>query len=339
MPNQELRTKPRGQRRLFILLLAASGISSPNCALGKDKPFPPQILSAKTIAVVAHYGLVPSALDPIKGDRFRKDAEAVLRASGRFTLIDDPDKSDLALLLVGGYSPGVFKDHIAIGAIFLGGAQPRWSPIPLWISEQTSTRKTSASTALAETFLKQIAKAELHGAGPPAKSDQEREHSETKPQDNEKEEALHAPGNLPSQWLRAEILQAKKVMVLLRTDEVAGPQGEDKEKSIEKELKQWGRFTTLDNPTGADLVFVTVLYQSELELGPTNSIQTYWENLLIFKGGANSPDWNNMPLWTDMLDMPLFGNKPGPRMVRRLRKEIEAQEARSSQPAAGPAPQ
>jgi hypothetical protein len=320
--------------RYFALVLAAFSICGSNCALGKDRPFPPQILAAKTVAVIAHYGFVPSAFNPGKGDKFRRDAEGILLDSGRFTVLDDPDKSDLVLLLVCGYSPGWlgFRDHIVIGAIFLGGTQQPtqqpWSPIPLWISEHGPTLRTrSAPAALAKEFLKQVAKAELHGAGPPG-TDNEKRPEETNPPDNEKEEAAPSSESPDLAWLRPEILQAKKVIVLLRTDETVGPQGEQREKSIEKELKKWGRFTIVDNPADADLIFVCVRY---LDFGRTNP-PTY-ENLLIFRGDVKNPDCSNMPLWMAMQIETLFGPSPGTQMVRWVRKQIEAREARSSQPA------
>ena len=63
-----------------------------------------------------------------------------------------------------------------------------------------------------------------------------------------------------NRWLRAEILSAKKVMVLLRIDEVAALQTEVTEKNVEKELRKWGRFTIVTNPSDADLLFVYVRY-------------------------------------------------------------------------------
>ena len=314
----------------FLLIIAATAISKPQCAFGKDKPFPQQILSAKTMSVVAHYGFVPSALNPVKGNKFKQDAEGVLRDSGRFALVEDPYKSDVVLLLVCGYSPGWlgFRDNIVIGAVFLGGAQPGWSAVPLWITEQGPTFRTrSAPAALAKEFLKQVAKAELRDAGPLATDSKKPEEGST-PSENQVEDAAPSHESLDPAWLRPEILQAKKVMVLLRIDEVAGAQGEDKEKSIEKELKKWGRFSLVDNPADADLVFVCVRY---LDLGRRNP-PTY-ENLLIFRGGLKNSDWSSMPLWTAMQIQALFGPSPGTQMVRWLRKQIEAREALASRPA------
>lgn len=147
-------------------------------ALGKEKPFPPQILASQAIAVVSHYGFVPPAFNSTKGDKFKREAEDVFRESGRFQLVDDPDRADVVLLLVGGYSPGWlgFRDSIVIGAVFLGGARRQWSPVPLWILEQSPTLRTSsAAKALAKEFLKQVAKAESHSVASPDGNEPDKE--------------------------------------------------------------------------------------------------------------------------------------------------------------------
>jgi len=165
------------------------------------------------------------------------------------------------LLLVSGYSPGKlgFREHIVTGAIFLGGTQPGWTPVPLWISEKTSGLRSSSATSLTKMLLNEIKKAEQR-RGNPSTAQQETGSEETKPQETQKEEIAPSPEDGEVQPLPREILQAKKVMVMLRIDSVAGSQGEEKEKSIEKEIKKWGRFTLVDNPADADLLFVGVLF-------------------------------------------------------------------------------
>lgn len=297
--------------------------------LGKEGSFPPQILASKAIAVVSHYGFVPPAFNATKGDKFKREAEDVLRESKRFQLVDDPDRADLVLLLVGGYSPGWlgFRDSIVIGAVFLGGAHQQWSAVPLWILEQSPTLRTSsAPKALAKEFLKQVAKAESRGAASPDGNEPEKIRQETK-SGGEQRESSSGLDDEQNHWLRPEILSAKKVMVLLRIDEVAAPQGEVTEKNVEKELRKWGRFTTVTNPSDADLLFVCVRY-----LDTSKQYPPVYENLLIFKGGTSSRDWSSMPLWNAMqIDAPLSAS-PGTQMVRWLRKQIEKQEARPVPP-------
>ena len=314
--------------KIFRLALPLCLLLIPVRAFASDPPIPERILTAKTIAVVAHYGFVPSAFNPAKGEKFQKDAEAVFKSSGRFVVRDDPGKSDLVLLLVCGYSPGWlgFRDRIVIGAVFPGGVEPPWSPVPLWISEQTPTSRThSAPAALAKNFLKEIAKAESKGATSSPRGELEKDAPDATPQTEENEESRQSAGAETAAWLRPEILHAKKVMVVLRIDELAGPKGEEKEKSVEKEIRKWGRFSIVDNPADADLVFVCVTY---LDTGSKNL--SVYENLLIFKGGLASPDWPNTPLWNAMQIEAMFGPAPGKQMVRWLRKQIEAREARSS---------
>jgi hypothetical protein len=323
------------RHRLSFLASVLFVISGPHWAFGKDNPFPQQILAAKTIVVISHYGFTPSALDPVKGLKFRNDAEEVLRDSGRFTLLEDPAKSDLVLLLVGGYSPGRFgfKEHIVTGAIFLGGAQPSWTPVPLWIWEQTPTLRThSASSAVTKEFLKDVKQAEQRTAGSPAGNDRDKSAHDIKSQGNQNEGAIPLSEDAETQSLPREILQAKKVMVVLRVDAVAGPQGEKKEKNVEKEIRKWGRFSLVNNPDEADLVIVCIRF---LDLWQSSHTPVY-ENLFVFKGGTGNPDWKRIPLWTAMQIDATFGPSPGTQMVRWLRRQMERQETLTIRPAPVP---
>jgi hypothetical protein len=305
------------------LALAANGQPP---ALAKEHPFPPQILSAKTIAIVSSYGLVPSAHNPLKGSKFKRDAEAVLRTSQRFTLLDDPAKSDLVLLLVGGYSEEWlgFKEHIVTGAVFSGGAQASWSAVPLWIAIQDSTLRThSAAAALSKAFLKEVDKASQSAATVAPAPPEEATAPEVEPsEDSSAGGQLSLANPQEASWLPAEILHARKVMVILRIDTTVGPKGEEKEKNVERELKKWGRFSLVTKPQDADLLIVCVRFlQSGL-----HSYHTY-ENMLIFKGGSKELQWDRMPLWTNMQIEALFRPALGAEMVRWLRKQIERQES------------
>jgi hypothetical protein len=318
--------------RQFLVATALTAASGSVCAFGKDNSFPPQILTAKTITVVAHSGFGPSTYDPIKGAEFKSDAEAVLRNSGRFTLLDNPAKSDLVLLLVGGYSPGLlgFKDHIATGAVFLGGAHEMWTPVPLWIAMKTPTLRTSsAAAALTKMFLKEVNNAEQNNTGPPVGPGEEKVANEIISQDSQMEETVTSSGEKKVSSLPVEILQAKKTTVMLRIDPVAGPQGERKERDVEKEIQKWGRFSLVGDPAAADLLIVCVRL---VVMGARAKDSRTYENLLIFKGGGKTPDWNRMPLWTAMQIEGLFGPAAGTQMVRRLRKQIESQGTPAGQP-------
>jgi len=122
--------------------------------------------------------------------------------------------------------------------------------------------------------------------------------------------------------LPVEILEAKKTMVMFRIDPIAGPHGERKEKDVEKEIQKWGRFSLVGDASTADLLIVCVKLM--VSGARARDSRTY-ENLLIFKAGSKTPDWNRMPLWIDMQMETIFGPAAGTQMVRGLRKQIESQ--------------
>jgi len=310
----------------FLLAGALTATSGSVCIFGKDNSFPPQIVAAKTITVVAQYS-GSSAYNSIKGAEFKSDAEAVLEKSGRFTLLDNPAKSDLVLLVVGGYSPGLFgfKDRIVTGVVFLGGSHKIWTPVPLWIAIKTPTITTSsAAAALTKMFLKEVKSAEENNLGPPPGPEEEGGTDHTMSQDSRVGEtgASSREGSLSA--LPVEILEAKKTMVMLRINPVAGPRGEVKEKDVEKEIQKWGRFTLVGDASSADLLIVCVRFM--MSSARARDSRTY-ENLLIFRAGSKTPDWNRMPLWIDMQMETIFGSAAGTQMVRDLRKQIESQGA------------
>ena len=76
-----------GSSRVCVIVVSTL-VTCAMPALGRDKPFPQELLKGKTIAVVSHYGLTSTAHDRIKEDQFKTSAEAVLRASHQLTVID-----------------------------------------------------------------------------------------------------------------------------------------------------------------------------------------------------------------------------------------------------------
>jgi len=322
--------------RILARFLAAAALMAacgPACTFGKSKPFPSEILAAKTISVVANYGLRSTALDPVKGQKFKNDAEAVLRDSGRFTLVDDPAKSDLVLLLVGGYSPGAFgfREYVATGVVFSGGAHPGWIAVPLWIEVQAAGLRTrAAAAAITKTFLKEVSKAEQSASGTSGSAviDDEKDADHNATQSQADKDAAPATEDVRPHSLPVELLQAKTVMVIARMDPAVGPQGEQREKSVEKELVRWGRFVVVNDSASADLIIVCVPFVT------SDAVRAYethvYENMLVFKGHSQKADWSKMPLWTAMqIDAPL-ARSPGAQMVRWLGTEIENQEKQSA---------
>jgi hypothetical protein len=197
-----------------------------------------------------------------------------------------------------------------------------WTPVPLWIAMKTPTiRTSSAAAALTKMFLKEVKSAEQNNAGPPAGQEEQKGATNIPSQDGRTEETV-TPSDEKTVSLPVEILQAKKAMVMLRIDPVAGSQGERKEKDVEKEIQKWGRFSLVADPSGADLLIVCVRFMVS---GARASDSHTYENLLIFRAGGKTPDWSRMPLWTAMQIETIFGPAAGTQMVRWLRKQIESQ--------------
>ena len=293
-------------------------------ALGRDKPFPQELLKGKTIAVVSHYGLTSTAHNRLKEDEFKTSAEAVLRASHQFTVIDDPAKADLVLLLIGGYSEGFLgkKNHIATGLVFSGNASKGSIGLPLWVSVQTSGLRThSAAAVVSKALLKEVDRALQREPATSVQSAKEEnaEASASSQTETESPETMEiVEGTLPQ-----EMFDAKRVMVILRIDTVADAKGERREKAVEKELNKWGRYKVVDNPSDADLFIVCTRY---LDSGLYSS--TVFENMLIFPAGNRAPKWGSLPLWTALaVDAPLFGGSAGAQEVHWLRKRMEQQQA------------
>jgi hypothetical protein len=176
-------------------------------------------------------------------------------------------------------------------------------------------------------FLKEVKSAEQNNAGPPAGQEEEKGATNIVSQDSRTEETVTSSDEKGVSSLPVEILEAKKAMVILRIGPVAGSQGDRKEKDVEKEIQKWGRFSLVGDPSGADLFIVCVRFTMS---GVRASDSHTYENLLIYKGGGKTPDWNRMPLWTAMQIETIFGPAAGTQMVRWLRKDIESQGTRAN---------
>jgi len=306
--------------RVFVIVSTLLACAMP--VFGRDNRFPRELLQGKTIAVVSHYGLTSIAHNLIREEQFKTSAEAILRASHQFTVVDDPAKADLVLLLVGGYSEGFLgkKSHIATGLVFSGGAAKGSNGLPLWVSMQTSGIRTHAAAAVvSKALLKEVDKAlqrepATSGESPKDENAEDSASLQTEPERPVTEEMMAGP-------LPQEIFSAKKVMVILRIDTVPDAKGERREKAVEKELHRWGRYKVVDKPSDADMFIVCIRY---LDSGLYSS--TVFENMLVFPAGNPAPKWGSLPLWTALaVDAPLFGASAGTQEVRWLRKRMEQQ--------------
>ncbi|MBZ5551023.1 MAG: hypothetical protein LAO22_24225 [Acidobacteriia bacterium] len=304
--------------QIVVLLLLLS------CARAADKPkLPDQVFAAKTIAVIAHVGRVPAASDLKRESKLKAEAEKELRKERYFDVVSDPDQADLVLLVLGGgesvwkelFSPSIllppgipprlWDTSEVIGVVVSGGQQPRWSAVPLWVSEEGTARSVS------HNFHDYLRKRGKPRPGAQART----EVPESQPA--EERQSPHRNADVPP-----EILSAKTVSFLYFLRDWpegspdaprVGPGGF----SVAESLERWGRFALIENPEKADLVFAVY--------------RDWWDDvddlgrqaLLIFRGGQR-PDWASMPQWMENSDDRELWRES--HLVQLLRKDIEATE-------------
>lgn len=319
------------RNRVFIAVCSLLGWISVSAAK-ENHPFPPQILAAKSIAVVAHYGLTSGSHNLSREAIFANDAEDVLRRSQAFTLVSDPRTSDLVLLLVGGYSEGFLglKDRIVTGVLFSGGPSGPLNRVPLWVDIETRGIRSHAAAAVCKILLKQVEKARQAAGSQAAQPARESEELEPREADRQSKVELPAEEN-ENVLLPPEIMNARKVAVILRIDEVSGEKSEQREKSVEKEIRKWGRFELVDKPEAADLLIVCARY-----LYTDLHSMMVFQNMMIFPSGTSAFTWEGVPLWSAFAADPLIGPTSGVQEVRWLRKRMERQEAKQSTNQLGP---
>lgn len=300
-------------KRITIMLLALC-----LCAIAhaKDRRFPPQVLSAKTLAVIAHYGFTPASSDLAREAKIKGEAEQVLQNWGRYELRQDPDQADIVLLVFAGFGFG----DTAGAAVFPGGKQP-WMPMPLWIGEEITTLlNRSAPAAVTKRFRDDVNAAE------DKKSVEEGGKKEERQGDKQEAGPTGAAEPEPGSagWLPREILKAKTVASIYRgaSDRVPAVKGEEPDRDVVDVLQKWGRYTVVEDPSKADLVMVTVsLLPGTKFFGGRQNAR--YRSVFIFQGGTR-PDWSKMPLWAAMEQQGFTSASAG--LVKRLRKQVESAE-------------
>lgn len=131
--------------------------SPPVFSFPKDRPFPADILSAKSVAVIGRLGAGSADLRDKRAAELKAEAEARLKDWGRYQIVDDPSKSDLVIVLLERFP---LADTIALWHtnldpaamfVFKGGTNPQWNGVPLWA---TSLLHTHAVTVAINNFEK-----------------------------------------------------------------------------------------------------------------------------------------------------------------------------------------
>jgi hypothetical protein len=160
-----MQESPMIRRDGTVLLLAL--LFSSSLLFAKDKPFPIDILSAKSVAVIGRVGAGPTDMRDKRGAELKAEAEARLKDWGRFQIVDDPSKADLVVVLLERFP---LADTIALWHtnldpaamfVFKGGTNPQWDGVPLWATEEkTSLLHTHAVTVAINNFEKAVKKAD-----------------------------------------------------------------------------------------------------------------------------------------------------------------------------------
>lgn len=147
---------------VFLALLFSSSL-----LFSKDKPFPADILSAKSVAVIGRVGAGPTDMRDKRGAELKAEAEARLKAWGRYRIVDDPSRADLVIVLLERFpladTMPLWHTNLDPAAMFVfkGGANPQWDGVPLWATEEKSSLlHTHAVTVAINNFENAVKKAD-----------------------------------------------------------------------------------------------------------------------------------------------------------------------------------
>ncbi len=138
---------------------------------------------------------------------------------------------------------------------------------------------------------------------------------------------------------REQILtNARKVTVVGAVGVVAdlgialNPSAQKAQKSIEKEIRSWGRFKLIGDPSQADLLLV--LFEGNRAAGGGGTIRT--ARLVVFPGGP-LPKRGDLPLWEGEASGSIFMTSGAPKVIRSFRAYLESLDKRAPAVEATPA--
>jgi len=160
-------------RKLALIVVSAVLI----CA-AKDKPrVPTEILTAKTVAVVAKLGPIGNGGYTPDLQRAKSQLTEALEKWGRYKVVDEVKKADLLILITEGHygsisqanlytngqnTSGTVKDVAVLGdilEIFKGGSLPDKDALPLWTRVETGGYSWPAKRAI-DHFKKTVQESE-----------------------------------------------------------------------------------------------------------------------------------------------------------------------------------
>ncbi len=279
----------------------------------RDAAMPPEVLSAKTVAVVVKIVAGPESNVADYKQRIEAGVTAEIQKRNRFQIVSDPENADLVCMLIGfsdlswhdayqtgkgfwGGMRGRAWNHIPPGAlvIFKGGNDPHRTALPVWM--KTSVMREITPMELTNDFHAAFAKAE--------KQQRHAKHVELyrhMPRGFARPSAL---GPLP-QTGNAEInypvfcrvnqpCPIPREISSARTVLVCDPIHVCNDGFVQQDVIWGGRWTLVDDPAQADLVIL-------LCWTPSNGSEAtglVYAGLYVFKGGEQ-PAWNSMPMYLD----------------------------------------
>jgi hypothetical protein len=289
-------------------------------AQGYDMPMPPEVLSAKTVALLVKIVDKPGS-EVAEEYRKRIEASAVaeIQKRGRFQLVSDPTKADLVCMLMEfsydywheahsggkgirerwrGLTWNVLPPEAII--VFKGGNDTHRTARPVWMETRimgirgawAKDRGDKTPAWMMKDFHSAFVKAE------------KKEKTKTKPSNDQdsKEEAPEtgvmgstAPpesGTLPAFCLLKQPCYLPRELLSARTVIVCDPIFSCNEKKMKEDVAWGKRWQSVDEPDKADLILI-------LCRTPSNSLDQsmfFYSALFVFKGGEQ-PGWDTMPLY------------------------------------------
>jgi hypothetical protein len=147
----------------FVLVFVSSAL----ICVAKDKPqVPTEILSARTVVIVAKLGPVGNGGYSPDLQRAKSQLTEALEKWGRYKVVDEVKKADILILVTEGHygsisqanlytngqnTSGTVKDVAVLGdilEIFKGGSLPDKDALPLWTRVETGGYSWPAKRAI-----------------------------------------------------------------------------------------------------------------------------------------------------------------------------------------------
>jgi hypothetical protein len=303
-----------------------------------DAPMPQEVLSAKTIAVMAKVIGGPNSEIAEYKQRIQASAIAEIQKHNRFQLVSDPAKADLVCLLIefsydywreahsGGHGlrarlNGQEWSNAPPEAIIVlkGGNDAHRTARPVWMESRIMrvdqqnlmhvpslihTGKNKTPTWMMKDFHSAFAKAEKKGSG-------ETESSKDDASELEPDNATAPSGTIgPSANdkfpvfcppIQSCLLPSE--LITARTAIVCDPIYSCNDENMEEDVAWGGRWKLTADPAKADLIVVLCRTPSNSHRRTvyySGRVQTYvtYTGLYVFPGGEQ-PDWTTMPLYLE----------------------------------------